>query len=310
MDSSENQVAHEYIPYFRAYKDGRVERFFGSDRVPPAIDDSDQNGVFSKDVIIVSETGLSARIFIPAAAIKPGQRLPLVVYYHGGGFFMGSPFCSVYNNFVSSLAAKANAIAVSVDYRLAPEHYIPVAYEDSWAALKWVASHCNGQGPEAWLNNYVDFHRVFLAGDSAGGNLVHNVAVQATVEDLNGVKLSGICLIHPFFGRQDGGVDKCWTFVCPTTSGSDDYRINPSVDSRLSSLRCARVLVCIAEKDKLKARGLFYYETLRDSEWAGKVEIAETGGEDHVFHLFNPNSERAVALMEKIASFINQHNAS
>ncbi|XP_031266616.1 probable carboxylesterase 5 [Pistacia vera] len=308
MDSSTNEVAHEYLPYFRAYKDGRVERFFGSDRVPASIDGS-QNGVCSKDVVVVSETGLSARIFIPAGATKPGQKLPLVVYYHGGGFFMGTPFCSVYNNFVSSLAAKANAIAVSVDYRLAPEHYVPVAYEDSWAALKWVASHCNGEGPEAWLNNYADFHRVFLAGDSAGGNMVHNMAIQASVENLNGVKLSGICLIQPYFGRQDGGVDKCWTFVCPTTSGSDDHRINPSVDSRLSSLRCNRVLICVAEKDNLKERGLFYSETLRDSEWVGEVEIAETEGEDHVFHLFNPNSEKAMALLEKIALFINQHNA-
>lgn len=305
MDSSTNEVAHEYLPYFRAYKDGRVERFFGSDRVPVSLDGS-QNGVCSKDVVIVSETGLSARIFIPAGATKPGQKLPLVVYYHGGGFFMGTPFCSAYNNSVSSLAAKANAIAVSVDYRLAPEHYVPVAYEDSWAALKWVASHCNGEGPEAWLNNYADFHRVFLAGDSAGGNMVHNMAIQASVEDLNGVKLSGICLIQPYFGRQDGGVDKWWTFVCPTTSGSDDHRINPSVDSRLSSLRCNRVLICVAEKDNLKERGLFYDETLRDSEWVGEVEIAETEGEDHVFHLFNPNSEKAVALLEKIASFINQ----
>lgn len=46
---------------------------------------------------------------------------------------------------VVSLVAEANVIAISVDYRLAPEYPIPIAYEDSWAALKWVASHCNGQ---------------------------------------------------------------------------------------------------------------------------------------------------------------------
>lgn len=114
---------------------------------------------------------------------------------------MGSPFCSTYHNYVTTLAAKANVLVVSVDYRLAPEHLVPAAYEDSWAALKWVASHfnVNGHGPhvynyEAWLSEYADFGHVFLAGDSAGGNIVHNMAVQASFEDLNGMKLSGICL--------------------------------------------------------------------------------------------------------------------
>ncbi|KAJ0076523.1 hypothetical protein Patl1_35327 [Pistacia atlantica] len=127
MDLSTNEEeAHEYLPYFRAYKDG--------------------------------QTGLSTRIFIPTGVTKPGQRLHLMVFYHGGGFFMGTPFCSICNNFVLSLVAKADAIVVSLDYRLTPEHYVPIAYEDSWAALKWVASHCNGEGPKAWLNNYANFH--------------------------------------------------------------------------------------------------------------------------------------------------------
>lgn len=111
---------------------------------------------------------------------------------------MGSPFCSTYHNYVSSLSAKANVIVVSVHYRLAPEHLVPAAYEDSWAALRWVAYHfnINGHGYEAWLKDHADFTRVFLAGDSAGRNIVHNMAVQASFEDLNGIKLAGICLVQ------------------------------------------------------------------------------------------------------------------
>ncbi|XP_024034845.1 probable carboxylesterase 2 [Citrus clementina] len=166
----------------------------------------------------------------------------------------------------------------------------------------------NGHGYEAWLNDHADFARVFLAGDSAGGNIVHNMAVQASFEDLNGIKLAGICLVQPYFWRHDEVVDKCWVFVCPNTSGYNDVRINPSADSRLMSLRCPRVLVCVAEKDNLRDRGLLYYETLKNCGWAGEIEIVETEGEDHVFHLFNPDSEKAVALMDKLASFLNQDN--
>ncbi|XWS39967.1 hypothetical protein CRYUN_Cryun18bG0099800 [Craigia yunnanensis] len=302
MSSRESEIAHEFHPYFRAYKDGRVERFFGSDIVPASIDS--QDGVSTKDVIIVPETGVSARIFIPSS-VKPSQKLPLVVYFHGGGFFMGSPFCSEYHNYVTFLVSKANVVAVSIDYRLAPEHLVPIAYEDSWAALKWVASHSSGEGPEAWLKDYADFQRLFLVGDSAGGNIVHNMAVQAATEDLSGVKLLGICLIQPFFGRTDGHVDKYWLFVCPT-SRFGDPRINPAVDSRLSRLGCSRVLIFLAEKDNLRERGQFYCETLKSSGWGGELVIAETEGEDHAFQLFNPNSEKALALMNRLVSFINR----
>ncbi|XVF67601.1 hypothetical protein PTKIN_Ptkin10aG0134400 [Pterospermum kingtungense] len=302
MSPSESEIAHEFLPYFRAYKDGRVERFFGSDVVPASIDS--QDGVSSKDVTIFPETGVSGRIFVPSS-VQPSQKLPLIVYFHGGGFFMGSPYCSEYHNYVASLVSKANVVAVSIDYRLAPEHLVPIPYEDSWAALKWVASHSSGEGPEPWLNDHADFQRVFLVGDSAGGNIVHNMAVQAATEDLCGVKLLGICLIQPFFGRTDCKVDKYWLFVCPT-SRFDDPRINPAVDPRLSRLGCSRVLIFVAEKDNLRERGLFYYETLKTSGRGGELVIEETQGEDHAFQLFNPNSEKSLALMNRLVSFINQ----
>ena len=292
----------EFGPYFRAYKNGRVERFFGTDAVPLSINSED--AVSSKDVLILQETSLSARIFIPSA-IKPGQKLPLLVYYHGGAFLVGSPFCHTYHNYVTSLVAEANIIAVSVDYRLAPEHPVPIAYEDSWAALKWVANHYNDEGPDDWLRDHADFQRVFLAGDSVGANIVYNMVARAGVEDLAEMKILGACLIHPYFGRKGGDVDDYWLFACPTTSGFNDPRINPAVDARLASIGCSRVLICVAEKDELKERGMFFYETLRKSGWDGQVQIVETEGEEHVFHLFNPDCEKAVVLLKRLASFFN-----
>ncbi|GKV22487.1 hypothetical protein SLEP1_g32355 [Rubroshorea leprosula] len=69
---------------------------------------------------------------------------------------------------------------------------------------------------------------------------------------------------------------------------------------------CSRVLIFIAEKDNLRERGMFYYETLKGSGWSGKVDAVETEGEDHAFQLFNQESEKAVALMNKIFSFVNE----
>ena len=84
------------------------------------------------------------------------------------------------------LASEANVVVISVDYRLAPEHALPGAYEDSWAAMQWISAHSNGQGPEPWLNQYADFRRIFMAGESAGVNIAHYVAVQASVKGLAG----------------------------------------------------------------------------------------------------------------------------
>ena len=75
---------------------------------------------------------------------------------------------------------------ISVDYRLAPDHALLVAHEDSWAAMQWISTHSNGQGPEPSLNQYADFGRVFLAGESAGANKAHYVAVQAVATGLAG----------------------------------------------------------------------------------------------------------------------------
>ncbi|KAG2705449.1 hypothetical protein I3760_05G054100, partial [Carya illinoinensis] len=282
---------------------GRVERLgrFGvTDRASPGQDPKTQ--VQSKDVVVCSDTGVSARIFLPKLN-GPDQKLPLVVHYHGGGFWNGSPCKRTYHNFLVNLASEANAVTISVDYRLAPEHPLPIAYDDLSAALQWIAAHSNNQGPEPLLNEYADFGRVFLTGESAGANISHHVAVRAGVTRLTGLKIIGMLMVHPFFVGKDR--DEMYKFLSSTSSGcSDDPKLNPAVDPDLSKMGCAKVLVCVAEKDSLKDRGVTYSETLKKSGWGGGVELIESKGEDHCFHLFNAESEQAAQLMKKFVEFV------
>lgn len=317
-ETSSNEVLHDYSPFLKIYKNGSIERLQGTEIIPPCLDT--KTGVESKDIVISSETGLSARLFIPKSAINQTQKIPLLVYYHGGGFVNETPFSNNYHNYLNCLVSKANAIAVSVHYRRAPEHPVPICYEDSWAALKWATSHFEGKGSEDWLNSFADFSRVFVGGDSAGANIAHHVALRVGLEGLEpGVKLVGIVLIHPYFwGEEPIGAEKnmpaerrahaavIWKFACPTTSGSDDPMINPDKDPKLGKLGCEKVIVCVAEKDLLKDRGFYYAEMLKKSGWGGKtVEVLESKGEDHVFHLMNPDCDNALDMLKKVASFMN-----
>ncbi|CAK9181262.1 unnamed protein product [Ilex paraguariensis] len=318
MESTTTEILHDFLHLMRVYKDGRIERLEGNDVVPASVDPI--TGVQSKDVEIAPEIGVGARLYLPANADQQ-HKLPVLVYFHGGGFMVQNPFSQTYATHLNALVSQANIVVVSVDYRLAPEHPLPVGYEDSWVAIKWVVSHFKGDGQEPWLKDHVDFQRVFFGGDSAGGNIAHNMAIRVGSEKLDGINILGLILNHPFFwgeepiGNEDAEtnypdkafVDRLWRFVNPLTVGSDDPMLNPAKNPDLPSLGCSKVLICVAEEDLLRDRGWYYYEVLDKSGWKGKVEIMETKGENHVFHLYNPTSESAVAMVKKVATFFNQH---
>jgi len=131
---------------------------------------------------------IPVKIFTPA-----GQGpFPLVVYFHGGGWVIGSP--ATHTKLCAELAEGAGAVVVSVHYRLAPEHTPPAQLDDCVAAVRWAVEHA------AELN--ADGSRFALAGDSAGGNLAACAALRLRDEGGPRARLQ-LLLYGAFTGNND-----------------------------------------------------------------------------------------------------------
>ncbi|CAM0913452.1 unnamed protein product [Alopecurus aequalis] len=314
MNMVHSEIAYDLAPFIRTYKDGSIERLFGSSMVPASEDPAkSRGGALTRDVVIDQETGVSARLFLPSRAAT-GKRLPLVIYIHGGAFCTESAFCRTYHRYATSLAACSGALVVSVEYRLAPEHPIPTAYHDAWAALRWVSTLT-----DPWIATYADTGRAFLAGDSAGANIAYHTAVRASRE--GGVlDILGLIMVQPFFWGpewlpseklwdgvavfQPSRVDLLWPCITAGRAGNDDLRINPP-KAEIASLTCRHVLVAVAQKDTLVDRGRRLAAHMSCSPWiGGNVTLVESEDEDHGFHLFSPLRATSKKLMEAIAQFI------
>ncbi len=124
--------------------------------------------VSKKDMTYPTAGGTQAiRIYTPEDA--GAGPLPVIVYYHGGGWVIAD--IDTYEASAMALAKKSSAIVASVEYRRAPENKFPAAHQDSFAAYQWVLANAGQFGG--------DPARIAVAGESAGGNLATNVAIMA-----------------------------------------------------------------------------------------------------------------------------------
>lgn len=315
----DSEVSFDFPPYLCQYKSGRVVRPGGIPTEPAGTDP--RTGVVSRDI---HAGAANARVYLPPNAGASPGKLPVVVYFHGGGFVTGSPARPGTHAYLNDLVARAGAVGVSVYYRLAPEHPLPAAYDDAWAAVRWAASL--GDGADPWLLDHADLSRVFLVGCSAGGNIAHRMAVRASAAGAlpDGVTVRGLVVVHPYFtGKEAVGaealfgaevrefMDRTWRFVFPETSGLDDPLVNPFVDDAAragaAGIRCERVLVCVADQDfLLKERALWYYRELKACDYGGEVELFESKGVGHAFHFEMLESEQGVELQERTVAFIKK----
>ncbi len=139
----------------------------GKDTAPSAL----VPGVTSADSTLPGPAGaLPVRIYTPAGA----GPFPLIVYFHGGGWVIADK--NVYDGGARGLAKQANAVVVSVDYRLAPEAKFPAQHDDALATYRWAIQNA--------ASLKADPKRIALAGESAGGNLALATAIAARDEKL------------------------------------------------------------------------------------------------------------------------------
>ncbi|HEY7205266.1 MAG TPA: alpha/beta hydrolase [Methylomirabilota bacterium] len=131
---------------------------------------------------------ITVRLYAPAG-VGPH---PVLVFYHGGGWVIGDLY--THDGLCRSIVNAAGCAVASVDYRLAPEFKFPVAVEDSYAALKWVAAN----GPRLGL----DSARLAVGGDSAGGNLAAVMALLA--RDRRGPRILLQVLAYPVTNHDLG----------------------------------------------------------------------------------------------------------
>lgn len=139
--------------------------------------------VTTQDMPYGSDPMQYARIYKPANAT--GAPMPVIVYYHGGGWVIAD--VNTYDAAPRLLAKQLNALVVSVEYRHAPEFKFPAQHDDAFAAYKWVL-----QNAQSWGG---DTSKLALAGESAGGNLAVATAIYA--RDNNLTKPVHVLSVYP-----------------------------------------------------------------------------------------------------------------
>jgi acetyl esterase len=222
---------------------------------------------------------IPARVYIP----REGEVLPVVVYFHGGGWVLGD--LDSVDSLCRSLANAADCVVVSVDYRLAPEHKFPAAVEDAYSATKWASNSATGFSG--------DPRRIAVGGDSAGGNLAAAVSLMA--RDRHGPPIVFQLLIYPatnhafdttsYSDNAEGywlsKDDMRWFwnhYLRDEEDGRNPYA-SPSRAADLSSLPSAFVIT--AEFDPLRDEGEAYAARLR--EHGVRVKVTRYDGMIHDF---------------------------
>lgn len=211
---------------------------------------------------------------LPARLYAPGHdRLPALLYLHGGGYTVGS--VATHDVLCRELSRLSGCAVVSLDYRLAPSHRFPTAVHDAWDAVQWLARHAGELG--------LDASRLAIGGDSAGGTLAAVCAIMARDA---GLPLALQLLFYPGTapGRdapsherygQDLVLDQehiDWFFDQYIPPGQRaDWRFAPLLADDLEGV--APAWIGLAEYDPVVDDGVAYADKLRSSHVAVDLEI-------------------------------------
>lgn len=329
-DGTSPRVVEDYRGVIQILSDGTIVRsdpsvLRPSERFP------DVAGVQWEDVVYDAAHGLKLRMYRPtAAAVDAAKKLPVLVYFHSGGFCLGSFEQSNFHSGCLRLASELPAVVLSADYRLGPEHRLPAAIDDAAAVLSWLRRQATlGAAAHTLLAESADFTQVFVAGESSGVNMSHHVAVRHGSGQLalDPLRVTGHVLLTPFFGGVERTAaeaaapapgapftlemsNKMWRLSLPAGASRDHPATNPfGPDSpRLQPLAFPPVLVVSAGRDILHERVLHYAATLE--EMGKPVELAVLEGQEHAFFSRQPWSEGANEMIRLVKHFVHKGNGA
>ena len=194
------------------------------------------------------------------------QNATLIVFYHGGGFTIGG--LEMYDHICRKVAQDSDAVVVSVDYRLAPEHKYPIPVEDCYDALLWCSDNAES------LN--ANPEKLFVMGDSAGGNL--SAVATLLARDNGAVPIAGQVLIYPAVDAvneerpsrlefKDAPIlpEEAMEFFIDMYCDEEERRKEPTLSPLLAEhhRELPPALILVAEYDPLRDEGIAYAEKLR-----------------------------------------------
>lgn len=234
-----------------------------------------------EDALVASPThNIPIRIYTPSN----DQNLPLLLFFHGGGWYFGN--LETHDAICRDLSIASNAIVIAVDYRLAPEHPYPAAIDDAYSVLCWVR--------ENPMSLPVDVQQIGVIGDSAGANIATVLAIMA--RDRLQLKLAFQALIYPVtnlahfntesylhfangYGLSLQDMQFAQSLYIPNATDRTLPYASPLLTEDLSQL--PDTLIITAQFDVLRDEGEAYAERLKQA--GNAVQLSRYAGMIHGF---------------------------
>jgi len=248
---------------------------------------------------------ITVRSYRPAGS-SAADVLPVLVYYHGGGWVIGD--LDTHDVLCRQLCNLSGCAVVSVDYRMAPEHRFPLAVDDAMAATRWMRAQAQALK--------VDASRLAVGGDSAGGNLAAVVALAA--RDEGDLPIAFQLLIYPATDQRRGApshaangqgylltketMDYFHDHYIPDARQDLDWRASPLLHANHAKLPPAFVLT--AGYDPLRDEGLQYAQKL--SEAGNRAALVNFERQIHGFILMGRVLDEANVAVQLCAAQLRQ----
>ncbi|KAI7725789.1 hypothetical protein M8C21_013960 [Ambrosia artemisiifolia] len=291
----------------------------------------DDGSVVWKDYCYNKIHNLHLRLYKPktittTTTTTTATKLPVMYFLHGGGFCLGSFAWPNFHNCCLRLSSALHAIVVAPDYRLAPEHRLPAAFDDSLGALKWLQAMAGNPNGEEVVKG-MDFDKVFITGDSSGGNIAHYLAVRLGPgsPELNPIKIRGYVMMAPFFGGKERTkseaeglpeklltvdlLDMFWRMSLPIGKKADHPFANPlgSESPNLELVKLDPILIIVGGNEIMKDRVKMYADKLKE---LGKIaRYVEYDGKQHGFFTNEPYSDVSDSVLSLIKNFMLEHSS-